>query len=832
MIRHLSMSSIRPLLIFFGLFGLGITLPILDLYGQNPEIFIANRSDAAQVLTFVLIIAFAPTIVVGAVWLISRMINPRAGKFVEMLGISVAGFFVASSLLRYMLAASNASLAIAIIAAVVLGYFGRRQGAMRDWLTVLVFVPVVSLISFLGFSDSSGLIWDEDAEAAANVRIKSPAPVVVLVLDELPLMSLLREDGQVNRALFPNFAKMVNSSKWFRNYASNSIATTDSIPIILSGVLNEGAKPKSKDHPNTLFTLLGESYEMHVSESVTSLCPDSICKADQDDETETYRLSQTDGSLQLLLDDARIVYGHLAMPPFIRDQLPAIGGRWGRFLDGDSSSEAPEHRVSGLKLPPIPKGGRPGWINKFIAGIDQFATSKAQSLHYIHLVAPHIPWKLNPSGTVYEIPEQTNTTVLGILDGFWVNAPAIPTQGYQRHLSQLGSLDMLMGYFLDELKYSGLWGRALVIVTADHGISFEPGSHRRWVDGKNANSLYRVPFFMHLPGQQTGEIIDEPAFSIDIMPTIIDFLEIAVDWPLLGISLLGEIPSERTHVYDHFSGKQVSLEMHLDDLWVEISKNYKLIPSTSDWESIAAVGPYREAVGKTIIELGAVTDGAIVASFDGFKTGVKVDKQSGIVPTLLTGRVSIPAGYVTSDLLIAVNGKVQGAGQSIRENGNTFAFSAYVPESALKPGQNRVELLLVSETGKWHHSTAGSVAKTTFRDESGKKFKVIQAGHRLVRMDSVKFENGKLRVRGWTADKKNKILPEKIYIFYGDQIAYSGPPNVERKDVTIWFKADHLIMSGFDFKLPAENVPEDLERVTILASFPENAVLEHVTLQR
>ncbi len=832
MIRHLSISSIRPLLIFFGLFGLGITLPILDLYGKNPEIFIANRSDATQVLTFALIIAFGPTVIFGAAWLISRMTNSRTGNIVEMLGISVAGFFVASSLLRYILATSNTSLAIAIIAAIALGYFGRREGAMRDWLTVLVFVPVISLVFFLVFSDSSGLIWEEDAEAETNVSIKNPAPVVVLVFDEFPVSSLLREDGNINRALFPNFAKIADSSQWFRNFASNSIATTDSIPIILSGVFNEGAKPKSTDHPNTLFTLLGESYEMHVSESVTSLCPDSICKTNQEDETESNRLRHTDGSLRLLLNDAKIVYGHLAMPPFIRDQLPSIGGRWGRFLEGDSSSETPEHRVSGLKLPPVPKGGRPGWINKFIAGIDQFATSEAQSLHYIHLVAPHIPWKLNPSGTVYKIPEETNSTVFGVLNGYWVNTPAIPTQGYQRHLSQLGALDMLMGYFLDEMKYSGLWDRALVIVTADHGVSFGPGSHRRWIDGTNANSLYRVPFFMHLPGQQNGKIIDEPTFSTDIMPTIVDFLEISVDWPLSGISLLGEIPSGRTHEYDHFSGKKVSLEMRLDDLWVEISKNHKLIPDTSDWESIAAVGPNREAVGKTIDELGAVADDTIVASFDGYETGLIVDKQSGIVPTLLKGRVSIPAGFVTSDLLIAVNGKVQGAGRSLRENDNTFAFSAYVPESAFKPGQNRIELLLESKTGEWHHSTTGSVAITTFRDESGKQFNVVKRGQRLVRMDSVKFENGTLRVRGWTADTKDKILPDKIYIFYGDQIAYSGPPNVERKDVTVWFKADNLIMSGFDFKLPAENVPEDLERVTILASFPGNAVLEHVALQR
>ena len=32
------------------------------------------------------------------------------------------------------------------------------------------------------------------------------------------------------------------------------------------------------DHPRSLFTLLGSSYEMHVSEPWTNLCPDSLCE--------------------------------------------------------------------------------------------------------------------------------------------------------------------------------------------------------------------------------------------------------------------------------------------------------------------------------------------------------------------------------------------------------------------------------------------------------------------------------------------------------------------------------------------------------------------------
>ena len=40
----------------FGLFGLGIAQPLLDLYGSNPEVFIANRSSTAQIVGFALVV--------------------------------------------------------------------------------------------------------------------------------------------------------------------------------------------------------------------------------------------------------------------------------------------------------------------------------------------------------------------------------------------------------------------------------------------------------------------------------------------------------------------------------------------------------------------------------------------------------------------------------------------------------------------------------------------------------------------------------------------------------------------------------------------------------
>jgi hypothetical protein len=101
-----------------------------------------------------------------------------------------------------------------------------------------------------------------------------------------------------------------------------------------------------------------------------------------------------------------------------------------------------------------------------------------------------------------------------------------------------------------------------------------------------------------------------------------------------------------------------------------------------------------------------------------------------------------------------------------------------------------------------------------------------------VRIDAVEFENGMLRARGWSADTGEKILPKRILIYFGDKLLYAAPLNVERKDVTIWFNSDDLILSGFDFRFPVDDVPENIERVTIVALFSDNAVLNYATLQR
>ena len=59
----------------------------------------------------------------------------------------------------------------------------------------------------------------------------------MVVLDELPLTSLLARNGRIDRFRYPNFAGLARASTWYSNATTVSDATKFAIPAILDGRL-------------------------------------------------------------------------------------------------------------------------------------------------------------------------------------------------------------------------------------------------------------------------------------------------------------------------------------------------------------------------------------------------------------------------------------------------------------------------------------------------------------------------------------------------------------------------------------------------------------------
>ena len=304
------------------------------------------------------------------------------------------------------------------------------------------------------------------------MAVAGDVPVVILVFDELPLSSLVGPTGDINADLFPNFARLARASHWYKNAQSNSIATTNSVPILVTGKLAEDARPTSRDHPLSIYTMLGDSYAMDVQESITSVCPNSVCAGDGRVTGGAERRRTGDQlGVPAMLADAAVVWGHLTQPPWVTSHLPAIDSQWGGFVSGAGGERPPS---DGSVCPSPPRAS--GWRGSTSCSSPPTTSPGAapNTLHYTHVVAPHTPWQANPSGTQYDRPEDVGSSVTGVENGYWIDEQSRVVQGFQRHLFQLGLVDRLLGRIIDSLEESGVWDEGIIVVTADHGGYVRP----------------------------------------------------------------------------------------------------------------------------------------------------------------------------------------------------------------------------------------------------------------------------------------------------------------------------------------------------------------------
>ena len=96
----------------------------------------------------------------------------------------------------------------------------------------------------------------------------------------------------------------------------------------------------------------------------------------------------------------------------------------------------------------------------------------------------------------------------------------------QRFLLQLGFVDRQLGALIRRLRGQGIYDRALIVVTADHGGSFETGvGSRRKVTRGNVDEVGPVPLFVKAPRQRRGRVNGALARTLDVMPTIADVLD-------------------------------------------------------------------------------------------------------------------------------------------------------------------------------------------------------------------------------------------------------------------------------------------------------------------
>ena len=97
------------------------------------------------------------------------------------------------------------------------------------------------------------------------------APIVVVLLDELPSNTLVDEKRAHRRAALSGFGELARNATWFRNAYTVYDSTERAQPAIMDGNLPTKDKlPTSADHPNSIFSLFAKTHRLNVSEEATS----------------------------------------------------------------------------------------------------------------------------------------------------------------------------------------------------------------------------------------------------------------------------------------------------------------------------------------------------------------------------------------------------------------------------------------------------------------------------------------------------------------------------------------------------------------------------------
>lgn len=99
--------------------------------------------------------------------------------------------------------------------------------------------------------------------------------------------------------------------------------------------------------------------------------------------------------------------------------------------------------------------------------------------------------------------------------------------------------DRLINDILNELHSLGLMNRTLIILTSDHGEGFNKALKRIHHGGRLHNDQLLVPLILRLPGVfPKNKVIDVQVQLIDILPTILDILNLEQPKEIKGASLL------------------------------------------------------------------------------------------------------------------------------------------------------------------------------------------------------------------------------------------------------------------------------------------------------
>jgi len=531
------MSAVRwreflsgPLAMLFLAFP-GIFLP-LDMIFAGPGIMVyATWEQAARIFLYsaalaVLMSAIACLIVA---WL------PARGRFAVLLCLTLTAFALLHGLLlwsqyftyslEYQWLRQTAVVVLALAAGPVLARLLRERHLASLHSVLRASTTLMALAALACVALLAAVSGEERASAAAVEKTADRPPIFLITVDTLSALYLPMYG--YDRPTAPRLAEFADGATIFlRNYA-NSNFTTPAVNSIMHGTrpwthraVHLEAKPVAAARAQSLPALLkGAGYFTASVSTNTWAAPRNLGI------TEHF-LAVSENNVCAASDPVSVLPPELQIG--IRGSLAWNGVHWlivrtanwlglcaGRHFD-------PELAFAEAR------------------GILARAPARRPLFLWVHLFPPHDPY-ITPApfvGTFAPGPEARDRASTKPPDAYEArNRLDFPGLWRLRYHEAIRYVDYHIGAFLDELKRTGLYGRSLIVITADHGESFSKLYGRHGGPALH-EELVRIPLLIKVPGQTERRELAQLSEQADLLPTIVELAGVAPRPRTEGISLV------------------------------------------------------------------------------------------------------------------------------------------------------------------------------------------------------------------------------------------------------------------------------------------------------
>lgn len=591
----------------------------------------------------------APTVLTLIEMAVRWLGSARAG---DVFRAVLIGFLIAALVWTQLVDASLPGVvrqagALVVWGLVTFGYL--RLELVRNFAQILGIATIVVLIAFaLRYPIKAEVFPHESGSEYA--ALKSDTPAVIVVFDEFPVASLESGPDRIDGKLFPNFSSLAGTSDWYADTLAVADQTTSAVPAILSGetptsaLAPEQTPPGLPDHPDSVCTLAKKGgYDVFAYEPITDMC------------ARTYGLGTR---------VATLVNRGIAASDF------SPGRKAGEILTGMFRKPWAEYTED-----------RPAAVDAFVEGMP----NEPSSISVLHIALPHVLWEFLPDGTRYNFESFPQG------DGY------VPDGGgagvyLQQMLLQLAYTDSELGKIIDRMKADGIWDDALMVVTADHGTSFKPGSSRRILTNGNLGWNLPVPLFIKYPGQTKGKVVHGKADSRDITPTVLDVLGGEPPPRADGESLVGRKLDPATGTVEA-RGYKGPITVERKELDRQLNQARKMRETTFDGDDLYALGGSHEILGKRPASVKGVSpiDSTLISP----ELYKNVDPGSGVVPAFVKASLQPRPGQDPTRVAVAVNDRIVATATAGRL-GAAWLTGVTVPPSSFRDGSNQIKFFKIS----------------------------------------------------------------------------------------------------------------------------------------